>query len=251
MFGSVALSTPIVEEPPVTFAERPSLTLASVAEQQTKRRRPRLSPLGVGMARSKSSMGVCQTSANTYFSADVQHLSIRQPSPTLNQVARTMPSSPTEGQSPIRGLAIKRVTPEKNSHTFLSADVPPTPVSPSGVAAANQDLFNESPTLSLARAAGLTQLKKPQLALNTEDIFSPPATPANSLSMQRAFSYASTEDLSSDAFYYDNQLSSSPSQYFIPGMSDYVNSMDDVFSMSYDSSQDMNTEVDFSRYLEM
>jgi hypothetical protein len=69
--------------------------------------------------------------------------------------------------------------------------------------------------------------------------------------MQRAFSYASTEDLSSDAFYYDNQLSSSPSQYFIPGMSDYVNSMDDVFSMSYDSSQDMNTEVDFSRYLEM
>jgi hypothetical protein len=250
-FGSVALSTPIVEEPPVTFAERPSVTLASVAEQQTKRRRPRLSPLGVGMARSKSSMGVCQTSANTYFPADVQHLSIPQRSPTLNQVAKTTPSSPTEGQSPIRGLAIKRVTPEKNPHTFLSADVPPTPVSPSGVAAANQDMFNESPTLSLARAAGLTQLKKPQLALNTEDIFSPPATPANSLSMQRAFSYASTEDLSSDAFYYDNQLSSSPSQYFIPGMSEYVNSMDDVFSMSYESSQDMNTEVDFSRYLEM
>jgi hypothetical protein len=250
-FGSVALSTPIVEEPPVTVAERPSVTLASVAEQQTKRRRSRLSPLGVGMSRSKSSMGVCQTAMNTYFPVDVQHLSIPQPSPTLAQVAKTTPSSPTEGRSHMSGLAIKRVTPEKNSHTFLSADVPPTPVSPSGVASANQDMFNESPTLSLARAAGLTQLKKPQLALNTEDIFSPPTTPANSLSMQRAFSYASTEDLSSDAFFHDNQLSSSPSQYFIPGMSEYVNSMDDVFSMSYDSSQDMSTEVDFSKYLEM
>ena len=249
-FGSVALSTPIVEEPPVTFAERAPVTLAAVAEQQTKRRRPRLSPLGVGMARSKSSMGVCQMSMNTYF--PVQHLSIPHPSPTLAQVAKTTPSSPVQGQSPRSGLAVKRLTPEKNPSTFLSADVPPTPVSPSGVAASNQGIFNESPTLSLARAAGLTQLKKPQLSLNTEDIFSPPATPAHSLSMQRSFSYASAgEDLSSDAYFYDNQLSSSPSQYFIPGMSEYVHNMDDVFSMSYDASQDMNTEVDFSQYIEM
>ena len=251
-FGSVALSTPIVEEPPITLADRAPVTLAAVAEQQTKRRRPRLSPLGVGMARSKSSMGVCQIAANTYFPGDVQRLSIPQPSPTLAQVAKTTPSSPVEGQSPQSGLAIKRVTPEKNPSTFLSADVPPTPVSPSGVAAANQDMFNESPTLSLARAAGLTQLKRPQLALNTEDIFSPPATPANSLSMQRAFSYASAvEDLSVDAYFYESRSSSSPSQYFIPGMSDYVANMDDVFSMNYESSQEMNTEVDFSKYLEM
>ena len=251
-FGSVALSTPIVEEPPVTFAERAPVTLAAVAEQQTKRRRPRLSPLGIGMARSKSSMGVCQMSVNTYFPAHVQHLSIPQPSPTLAQVAKTTPSSPVQSQSPRSGLAIKRVTPEKNPSTFLSTDVPPTPVSPSGVAAANQGIFNESPTLSLARAAGLTQLKKPQLALNTEDIFSPPATPANSLSMQRSFSYTSAgEDFSSDAYFYDNQLSLSSSQDFIPGMSEYVNNMDDVFSMSYDPSQDMNTEVDFSKYIEM
>jgi len=188
---------------------------------------------------------------NTYFPVDVQHLSVPQPLPTLAQVAQTTPSSPTEGQSGKSGLAIKRVTPEKNPRIFLSADVPPTPVSPSGVTAVNQDMFNESPILSLARAAGLTQLKKPQLALNTEDIFSPPATPANSLSMQRALSYASTEGVSSDAFIHDNQLSSSPSQHFIPGMSEYVNSMDDIFSMTYDSSQDTSTEVDFSKYLEM
>lgn len=254
-FGSVQLATPVGERPP-------QITLAAVAEQHTKKRRPRLSPLGVGMARSKSSMGVCQTATGAYFPADVQQLSIPQPSPTLAQVARSTPTSPVEAQasaSPIN-IALKRESPEKlNKTSFLSVDVPPTPISPSGTQVANPNMLNESPTLSLARAAGLTQLKKPQLALNTEDIFSPPATPAHSLNQQRGYSLP-IKDNASNVFTfgsYDDQFSSSPTQFYIPeassGMEDYTvdtGSMDDIFSMSGNSSQEMD-EIDFSSYLDL
>ena len=247
-FGSVQLTTPVVERPPIT--------LASVVEQQTKKKRPRISPLGIGMARSKSSMGVCQTSTGAYFPADARRLSIPQASPTLAQVAGSAPTSPVDKNAHVK-FHFKRESPEKYANTFLSVEMPPTPISPSGIAGANNDAFNESPTLSLARAAGLTQLRKPQLALNTEDIFSPPATPAhslqNSLPMQRAFSFASVDD-SYDAYNYQygDQLASSPSQFYIPeafGSSSYAN-MDDMFAMSYEP-QCMDTEMDFSNYLEV
>jgi hypothetical protein len=244
-FGSVQLATPVVERPPVT--------LASVAEQQTKKKRPRISPLGIGMVRSKSSMGVCQTSTAAYFPADARRLSIPQASPTLAQIAGSAPTSPVDKNAHVK-FHFKKESPEKYANTFLSVEMPPTPISPSGVAGANNDAFNESPTLSLARAAGLTQLRKPQLALNTEDIFSPPATPADSLQMHRAFSFASVDD-SYDAYsyQYDDQLASSPSQFYIPeafGSSSYANTMDDMFAMSYES-QSMDTEMDFSNYLEV
>jgi hypothetical protein len=106
-----------------------------------------------------------------------------------------------------------------------------------------------SPTLSLARAAGLTQLKRPQVALNTEDIFSPPTTPAHSLKMQRGLSFST--DGFSDVFLgsFDHHLSSSPTQFRIPnGMSDYSNNMDDGFPSSLNMS---DQEIDFSNYLEL
>jgi hypothetical protein len=240
-FQSVAITTPAVE--------RPQLTLAAVAEQQTKRRRPRLSPLGVGMARSKSSMGVSQSPSMGFFpNIDVQHLSIPQHSPTAIQPSKSTPTSPTDMSS--EAINIKKVSPEK---TFLAVDVPPTPISPSGIAATNiNDAFNESPTLSLARAAGLTQLKRPALALHTEDIFSsPPATPAHSMGMgpPRAYSFASTtgdlSDVSSGM--YDEHFSSSPTQMYVAD-GRYNHMVDDVFAMSYDLAQD---EFDISNYLDI
>jgi hypothetical protein len=239
-FQSVAITTPAVEPP--------QLTLAAVAEQQTKRRRPRLSPLGVGMARSKSSMGVSQSPSVSFFPPiDVQHLSIYQPSPTAIQPSNSTPTSPTDMSS--EASNIKKVSPEK---TFLAVDVPPTPISPSGVAATNiNDAFNESPTLSLARAAGLTQLKRPALALHTEDIFSsPPATPAQSMGMgpPRAYSFASTtgdlSDVSSGM--YDDHVSSPTQMSVAHGRYNHI--VDDVFAMSYDPAQD---EFDISNYLDI
>jgi hypothetical protein len=147
-------------------------------------------------------------------------------------------------------INIKKVSPEK---TFLAVDVPPTPISPSGVAATNiNDAFNESPTLSLARAAGLTQLKRPALALYTEDIFSsPPATPAYSLGMgpPRAYSFASTTgDLSDVSFgMYDEHVSSPTQMYVTDGR--YNHMVDDVFAMSYDPAQDEG--FDISNYLDI
>jgi hypothetical protein len=235
-FGSVALGSHVVEKPP---------TLASVAEQATnKRRRPRLSPLGIGMARSKSSMGDCQSANAAYFQTDPLRFS-----PTLNRIIHSTPSSPVErlDASPLRASQFKRDSPQKHTNTFLSVDGPPTPISPVG----KQNPVDISPTLSLARAAGLTQLKRPQVALNTEDIFSPPTTPAHSLKMQRGLSFST--DGFSDVFLgsFDDHLSSSPSQFFIPdGMSDYASNMDDVFPSSYDSSS-FNMSDDFSNYLEL
>jgi hypothetical protein len=244
-FGSVQLATPVVE--------RPTITLASVAEQQTKRKRPRISPLGIGMSRSKSSMGVCQTSTAAYFPADIRRVSIPQASPTLAQVAGSAPTSPVDKNAPVK-FNFKKESPEKFNNAFLSVEMPPTPISPSGLAGANINAFNESPTLSLARAAGLTQLRKPQLALNTEDIFSPPATPAHSLQMHRGYSFASIdESYDPYSYQYDDQLASSPSQFYIPeamGSTTYANTMDDMFAMSYDS-QPMDTELDYSTYLEV
>jgi hypothetical protein len=70
--------------------------------------------------------------------------------------------------------------------------------------------------------------------------------------MQRGYSFsASTENVFDS---YDDQLSSSPSQFFIPeGMSSqYANTMDDVFASSYDLTYNMSdAEVDFSSYLEL
>ena len=246
-FGSVALTTPILE--------RPQVTLASVAEQQTKKKRPRLSPLGIGMARSKSSMGVCQTATAAYFHGDVPRMGMPQPSPTLGHTARSTPSSPVEASSFVTApMNFKKESPEKNTSSFLTVDMPPTPISPSHVGGVKPNPMNESPTLSLARAAGLTQLKKPQLMLNIEDIFSPPATPAHSINAQRSFSFALTDD-GSDVYLggsYDDQLASSPSQFYIPmgGSGDYASSMS-IYPMSYDSSQMMDHEMDFSNYLEM
>ncbi len=242
-FGSVALASPAVE--------RPSVTLASVAEQQTKKKRPRLSPLGVGMARSRSSMGVCQTATAAYFPSDVPRVGIPQPSPTLAQAARSTPSSPVEsskfGTAPV---AFKNESPEKYTNSLLAVDMPATPISPAHLTGVKVEPMNESPTLSLARAAGLTQLRKPQLMLNTEDIFSPPATPAHSLNVQRGFSFASSDD-GSDAFLgcFDDQRASSPSQFYIPmgGASDYANTA----SMYPFVSSMMDAEIDFSNYLEM
>jgi hypothetical protein len=262
-FGNVRIQTPVVERPP-------QITLAAVAEQQTKKRRPRLSPLGVCMARSKSSMGVCQTATAAYFPPDVQQLTIPQPSPPFLNVAKSTPTSPVEGKtltSPIP-IVMKKESPEKRT-AFLSAGVPPTPVSPSGTAiTSNQNALNESPTLSLTRAAGLARLKKPQLALHTEDIFSPPATPAHSLSIKRGISLsvtgitgtsASSASSASGAFFnpYDNGLASSPTQLYVPdataGLEDYTldnGSMDEIFSMSCSSSQQQEMEdIDFSNYL--
>lgn len=242
-FGSVALASPAVERLPVT--------LASVAEQQTKKKRPRLSPLGVGMARSRSSMGVCQTATGAYFPADVPRVVIPQPSPTLAQTARSTPSSPVEGSRfGTAPVACKNESPEKYTNSFLAVDMPPTPISPAHLTGAKMETMNESPTLSLARAAGLTQLKKPQLMLNTEDIFSPPATPAHSLNVHRGFSFASSDD-GCDAFLgsYDEQAASSPSQFYIPmgGVSNYANTT----SMYPFESSMMDAEIDFSNYLEM
>lgn len=259
-FGNVRLQTPVVERPP-------QITLAAVAEQHTKKKRPRLSPLGVGMARSKSSMGVCQTATAAYFPPDVQQFAIPQPSPIFGKGTRSTPSSPVEGFASITPvpIAMKKDSPEKKT-AFLSAEhVPLTPISPSGTAVANnQNTLNESPTLSLARAAGLTQLKKPQLAIHTEDIFSPPATPAHSLFGKRGISH-SLADIASSAsssgvYYnsYDEQLSLSPSQFYIPeapsaGMGNYAvdtGSMDEMFSMSCNSSQRQEMEdIDYSHYL--
>jgi hypothetical protein len=241
-FGSVALASPVIERPPPT--------LASVAEQQTqtnKRRRPRLSPLGVGMARSKSSMGVCQSAPDAFFSPEAP-LSI---SPPLSRDTHSSPASPVDGMfvSPVNATQFKRESPQKYMNTFLSVDGPPTPISPVG----KQNSVDISPTLSLARAAGLTQLKRPQVALNTEDIFSPPTTPGHKLSMQRGLSF-STNDGYSDSFL-SSFNDSSPSQFFVPdGMSNYSNSMDAFSSSmsSYDSSFNMSdVEVDFSSYLEL
>jgi hypothetical protein len=207
------------------------------------------------MARSKSSMGVvCQTATGAYFPADVPRMAMPEPSP-LAQTARSTPSSPVEASSSVTSfIPFKKESPEKRNNSFLNVEMPPTPISPSHLTGIKPEFMNESPTLSLARAAGLTQLKKPQLMLNTEDIFSPPATPAHSFNAQRGFSFASTDDCS-DVFQlgsFDDQLGSSPSQFYIPmgGSSDYASSMS-MYPMSYDSSQMMDTEIDFSHYLEM
>jgi hypothetical protein len=230
-FGSVALGSPVVEKP---------LTLASVAEQATnKRRRPRLSPLGVGMARSRSSMGVCQSANAPSFQTDSLRFS-----PTLNRTIHSTPSSPVE-VSPLDASQFIKESPQKHINTSLSVEGPLTPISPVG----KQNPVDISPTLSLARAAGLTQLKRPQVALNTEDIFSPPTTPAHSLKMQRGLSFST--DGFSDVFLgsFDHHLSSSPTQFRIPnGMSDYSNNMDDGFPSSLNMS---DQEIDFSNYLEL
>jgi len=245
-FGSVALNSPTVERPPIT--------LASVAEQQTKKRsRPRLSPLGIGMQRSQSSMGVCQVNAFAYSPVEPQYLNVTQRSPTLQQVATSSPTPSTDGtNTPTKSIQFKKETPEKYTTAFLSADVPPTPISPASLAAGQSEAFNESPTMSLARAAGLTQLKRPQIALNTEDIFSPPATPANSLNMQRGYSFSSAADYS-DVYVgsYNDHFSTSPTQFAIPHHSalDYANAVDDVFAMSFDPSQDIQQEAEFPNYL--
>jgi len=229
--------------------ERPQLTLVAVAEQQRKRRRPRLSPSGMGMARSKSSMGLCRSSSTDFFPLDVQHLSIPQPSPTGFQGTTSTPSSSMEMPSLTEGLNIKKVSPEKG---FVGAHGPLTPISPSAVAAVNNnDAFTESPTITLAHAARFMKPRRPQLAYHIEDIFShPPAAPADSMGPPNPDFFAGDiSDISSQM--YDEHISFSPTQMFVAetySMPEDGHMVGDVLAMSYDPAQD---EFDISSYLEI
>jgi hypothetical protein len=134
-------------------------------------------------------------------------------------------------------------------NTLLSVDVPPTPISPIVMPNTFYPFF-ESPTLSLARAAGLTQLRKPQVALNTEDIFSPPATPAKAHSIQRAYSYTGE----TSEFYLSSYEGLSPSRESIPENaipSEYGQATEDIILMSDESSDGWEAQMDFSEFIEL
>jgi len=228
--------------------ERPQLTLVAVAEQQTKPRRPRLSPSRMAMARSKSSMCICPSSSADFFSVEVQHLSIPQLAPTAFQGTTSTPSSSMDMTSLPEGLNIEKVSPEKS---LLWDQWPLRPISPSAVGALNNDdAFTESPTITLAHAAGFMEPKRPQLALHIEDIFShPPATPADPMGLPNAYFFAGDiSDISSQM--YGEHVSFNPTETYVAGtysMPEDDPMFDDVLAMSYDPPQD---EFDVSSYLE-
>ena len=104
--------------------------------------------------------------------------------------------------------------------------------------------------MSLTRAAGIMGLKRDQLTLKTADIFSPLATPADSLDMQHGYPLSSAAEYC-DVYLasYDYHFSNNITQFAIPEYNDYANTVDDVFATSYDPSKEQ--EVEFSNYLEI